>query len=183
MFLIYYFFSFPATSPLPFLARCLQEDAEKQLKGGKVAGNFLVREKGEDGKTFVHTYLSLTRMMIIHNLIEFQEDGSCDVDKVPWPHSDRPSLEDIIDKMQEIRRKRKGSVAADEADPAIAATLEKSWDQVSAHTLFFFLCRSTFSAHLLFFFLFFLLIVLPHNRASPADEPLRAICKRCTNQI
>lgn len=27
----------------------------------------------------VHTYLSLTRMMIIHNLIEFQTDGSCTV--------------------------------------------------------------------------------------------------------
>ena len=40
------------------------------------------------------------------------------------PHADAPSLEDVIDKMQEIRRKRKGSVVVEEADPALAATLE-----------------------------------------------------------
>lgn len=100
---------------------------EQLLKTGKRSGNFLVREKVPN-KTFVHSYLSLTRMVIVHNLIEFARDGTCKVDSKPWSHSATPSLEDVIDMMQEIRRNRKGTKA--NGDPGTFTALRSLWHKI-----------------------------------------------------
>lgn len=100
---------------------------EQLLKTGKRSGNFLVREKVPN-KTFVHSYLSLTRMIIVHNLVEFSRDGTCKVDGKPWPHSAAPSLEDVIDTMQEIRRSRKGTKL--NGDPGTFTALSSLWRKI-----------------------------------------------------
>lgn len=114
-----------------FAGKLDRTEAEQRLKDGNRAGNFLVRQK-DDGKTFVHSYLSLTRMKIVHNMIEFGEDGAggCTVDNVKWPHQAKPTLEEVVDKMCEIRRKRNGITEGTTPDPAIAAALEAVWPRV-----------------------------------------------------
>eukprot|EP00039_Didymoeca_costata_P019523 m.337865 g.337865 ORF g.337865 m.337865 type:complete len:359 (-) comp18252_c0_seq1:292-1368(-) len=113
-----------------FAGKITRFETEKRLKSGGRAGNFLVRQKDDVGHVFVHSYLSLTRMMIIHNLIEFQPDGTCTVDQKPWPHEQYPSLEDVIDKMQEIRRKRKGMKQDSAPDPRLLDDLDQVWPHI-----------------------------------------------------
>lgn len=90
-----------------YCGRIDRAESERRLKQGGRAGNFLVRMKGDDGNVFVHSYLSLTRMVIIHNLIQFKPNGSCIVDDKPFPFSQKPLLADVVDKLQELRRARK----------------------------------------------------------------------------
>lgn len=110
-----------------FVGTVTREETEKLLKTGKRAGNFLVREKTKN-KVFVHSYLSLTRMIIVHNLIEFKSDGSCLVDSKPWAHHNKPSLEEVIDRMQQIRQNRKGTKA--NGDPATYRALIAVWENI-----------------------------------------------------
>eukprot|EP00041_Stephanoeca_diplocostata_P007414 m.105343 g.105343 ORF g.105343 m.105343 type:complete len:374 (-) comp16867_c0_seq1:145-1266(-) len=116
-----------------YCGRIDRAESERRLKQGGRAGNFLVRMKGDDGNTFVHSYLSLTRMVIIHNLIQFKPNGSCIVDDKPFPFSKKPQLADVVDKLQELRRARKG--VSMKPDPIILGNVRAIWKDMQRQSV------------------------------------------------
>ena len=76
--------------------------AEKLITVDSLPGNFLVRKRKGDKKTFVHSYLSMSQNKVVHNLMEFQRDPSgTQTLMVDSREFSTASLDDAVNKIQD----------------------------------------------------------------------------------
>jgi len=108
--------------------------AEKLITVDSLPGNFLVRKRKGDKKTFVHSYLSMSQNKVVHNLMEFQRDPSgTQTLMVDSREFSTASLDDAVNKIQDrLKTWRKFKEVPEQG---IAQQVQMNWGTIFQPTI------------------------------------------------